>query len=208
MAAELGQDLPTPQEMARLIDRLNGAVASAAGTKARVADLDEAFKAVWARLKKLEEEPRQLPGVNLDVPAEEEEQEEPPRDWLAVDDVETARQWLKDLTEWIAGPYRYLPKAYELPPCWPWHHTIVQELLAIHRSRTAAYEAGGGPVSDFLTRWWPSTLARLEEELGGHCTGPAKRGGEIRPGVHQEGGKRFAVDPGMVDHLAAWWVES
>lgn len=199
MAKEYGDNLPTPQEWAVLKDRLNGAAGTARGVEARVGALDESFKTVWARLKKLEEAAAGPQAATAEEDAEEEEEEpEPPRDWLAVQDVETARLWLKELQEWMSGTYRWLPQSVELPPCWAWHPALVQELLAISSTRVQAYEVGGSTVSDFLTRWWPTFLERLRTEIVGRCG----------PQVHREGTRAYEVDPGQVAHLAAWWVQS
>jgi hypothetical protein len=117
-------------------------------------------------------------------------------DWLTVKDVETARAWLIDVTDWSSGvlPGHGLTVG---APCWPLHPEVVCLLLALKAERDAAYEcAGPTAVSEWLTRWLPAVATRMSEALA-VCM--AERG-------HREGGVTYDASDLDSASVAAWWV--
>jgi hypothetical protein len=119
-------------------------------------------------------------------------------DWFTVTDPDLAGQWLTDAVEFADRVLARFPDA-ALPACWPLHPAAVAEMIALNRQHSDAYTTPDpGAVSEFLARWLPGTVRRLNR---------ATQQCEVRAG-HVEGKRVYhvpALDPGRV---ALWWIDS
>jgi hypothetical protein len=141
--------------------------------------------------------PQDGAGNGADAGAEDGTEASPGQpDWLAIQDAETARLWLVELHRWVeqvlAGHGLTIPAA-----CWPLHPDVVALLLALEVERETAY-AGDRPtpVTEWLTRWLPTTAARIDTALAG-CV--AERGHHHAGAVYDATG----LDPASI---ATWWA--
>lgn len=69
---------------------------------------------------------------------------------------------LKDWVGWLRSRY---PLAKKIPPCWPKHAEIVEELTALWLAWQHAYTDPDAPLTaaaDWHDRWLPGLLHRLE----------------------------------------------
>lgn len=85
------------------------------------------------------------------------------RSWLLVDDPETARGDLDDLTEWLDSVYLQYPHA-ALPSCWARHPSVVEELFQLRWLHDAAYRgrnASWARVADWHERYRPGVQKRV-----------------------------------------------
>ena len=128
------------------------------------------------------------------VPDEAEAESQP--DWMGIEDVELAREWLTDLQSWLT----YVARHHGLilsAPCWPLHPDVVALLLALQYERSAAYEGERPtPVTEWLTRWFPATSSAIETALSG-CV--AERG-------HRHAGHIYDTTDLDLAAVAAWWA--
>lgn len=72
---------------------------------------------------------------------------------------------LKDWVSWLRHRY---PLAKKIPPCWPDHPELVEELTALWLAWHAAYEqrdASLTAAADWHDRWLPGVLHRLEHGI-------------------------------------------
>lgn len=89
------------------------------------------------------------------------------RSWLLVDNDETARGDLDDLTEWLDAVYLRYPGT-SLPGCWQRHPHVVEELLTLRWLHHEAYrgrQASWQRVADWHERYRPGVVHRLSEAL-------------------------------------------
>jgi hypothetical protein len=115
------------------------------------------------------------------------------RDWLAVTDPDTARDWLLQAQEWI--DHVGVRCGLGLPACWPLHPGVVTEVLALSAERTAAYgSASTTTVSEYLGRWLPGARDRIHQALQG-CLGG-----------HQHQRTTFHVPALDLAAVATWWT--
>lgn len=78
---------------------------------------------------------------------------------------------LAELGDWVGWLRRRYPLARKIPPCWPQHPELVEELTALWLAWQAAYTGPDPPLTgaaDFHDRWLPGLLHRLEH--GPHAT--------------------------------------
>lgn len=69
---------------------------------------------------------------------------------------------LTDWVDWLRGRY---PLAKKIPPCWPEHPEIVEELIALWLAWQHAYADAGAPLTaaaEWHDHWLPGLLHRLE----------------------------------------------
>lgn len=118
-------------------------------------------------------------------------------EWLTVSDPAVAIRWLSELDAWVQRVFAHYTR---LPACWAWHPTVVAELLTCQQTWIEATTPGAGaaPLAAWHDRWRPGTAHRVTRELdacertgGGHA-GPT--------------GRRYLVDPTVLDELAGWWA--
>lgn len=181
----------TPETLATLQDQVEGLAARFVEDHKDVEALKRGFGSVHSRVKTLEEQPLAPAGT------EEEEEEEHQRDWMHIpdNDVATAVEWLEDVVRFELETYQWLVE-HRLPECWPWHHRVVSEMLALQAAHAYGYEAGPYPVEDFKTRWFPSAAERITYDLR-QCNST-----HLQQGMED----RWKVDRGQLRHLAAWWA--
>ncbi len=181
--------------LARQVDRLENEVAGLATLRA---DIDEHSLALRRLSDALAEQAtsrarsraragQQSGGDDGDRPAVAE--------WLTVQDPGLAVRWLDELSVWVARVWNAFQP---MPDCWPWHPTVVAELLACRASWTAATGPDATPdaLSAWHDRWRPGTAARVGRSLSG-C---------VRAGLHVDGAVRCEIDPTVLDEVAVWWA--
>jgi hypothetical protein len=125
------------------------------------------------------------------------EDDELPPEWLTVTDPAQAVLWLADLHQWIRDVWVHYQS---IPPCWPWHPSIVAELLTVRVTWAAATAAGASPteLGTWHDRWRPGTAHRISKWIAG-----CDRAG----GLHVTGpGTRWELDPTVLDEVAEWWA--
>jgi hypothetical protein len=68
-----------------------------------------------------------------------------PLDWTALDAAEATATWtaLAHWVRWLAD--RYEVDVREIPPCWPLHPPLVEELSALRTAHRAAFTPDGHP---------------------------------------------------------------
>jgi len=105
--------------------------------------------------------------------------------------------WLADLWQWSLDVWtRYQP----LPPYWPWHPTVVAEILPVRHLWTAALLPDAPPdlLAAWHDRWRPGAAHRIGRTLAG-C--------ERADGAHVDVvGRRWRPDTTRLDDLAHWWA--
>ncbi|MDQ1246871.1 MAG: hypothetical protein QG597_1239 [Actinomycetota bacterium] len=144
------------------------------------------------------------PGLVVDgqdATRPEEDQEKGQPDWLAVHDPEVASSYLTEAQEWandVLIPHGvYLAEV----PCWPLHPVAVADLLALSGERAHCYGAPDPtPVVEWLTRWLPAGLERLQVATA-DCR---------RDRAHHYGGRLYdaaglTTSRGLAD-VAIWWT--
>jgi len=77
---------------------------------------------------------------------------------------------LRDLAQWVSGALfrRYPAIAVAVPPCWPGHPPVVEELDWLYWDWTAwalEPDARSRDAADWHDRWLPGVLARIRPEL-------------------------------------------
>jgi hypothetical protein len=148
-----------------------------------------------------------LPDASPSEPGEK--QDHVPPEWLTVRDADTATEWLLATTGWVRSVWsRYAA----LPTCWPWHPSVVAELMACRESWHAATGEDASPdgLSGWHDRWRPGAAIRVGKAL----TGCARA-----EGLHAEGAQRWVVtiadattgphpekDVEALTGLACWWA--
>lgn len=81
--------------------------------------------------------------------------------------TEDHAQAVKDLTAWLewANPVLIVPRSSSragIPPCWPRHPGVVEELLALHGAWLAAYTEGpNDAMIAWHDRWIESCVSRV-----------------------------------------------
>ncbi len=119
-----------------------------------------------------------------------------PVDWITVTDPAVAVAVLADLVVWVATVWtRYTP----VTSCWAWHPPVIAELLSCRGVWVGAVEKATGPeaLAAWHDRWRPATADRVTRALIA-CE---------RAGVHTDPtGRRWRVDPAVVDELAHTWA--
>lgn len=159
----------------------------------KLAGLEDGFKSTHNRISALEKKVSKGGGKG------EEEEEETQRDWYTVKDVKVATEWLETLQEWVDSR---LSRRWQgiMPECWPWHPNAVEELLAIEATQRAGHEGSSAvAVQDYLTRWLPTALDRLADEME-DCEGLE----------HLDSRKRAwtLTTPRRFLDIAHWWIYS
>jgi hypothetical protein len=121
----------------------------------------------------------------------------PVPEWLTVTDPELAVAWLGGLVVWTADVWA---RFRVLPGCWPWHPTVVAELLVCQHVWMTATTPGMPPevLATWHDRWRPGTVRRIDHVLAA-C--------DRAHGRHvTTGGQQWTYDPAVVDELADWWA--
>lgn len=139
------------------VDRVARTIA--AGAQHELDQLRAQLADVAARLAKLEPEPPPPQrATDKALP--------PPRAWV---DRAVRKDWdeLAAWVGWLTATYDVVPSR-AVPPCWPAHRGVVEELAALHAAwREAAIRAGGQKPTDALIfwheRWLHPFLERMHE---------------------------------------------
>jgi hypothetical protein len=89
--------------------------------------------------------------------------------WTAMNRAEYVSA-LRDLAGWVTGILfpRYPATAAVLPPCWPAHPAVVEELDWLYWDWTAwatDSDARSRDAADWHDRWLPGVLARIRPQL-------------------------------------------
>ncbi|MFG1928932.1 hypothetical protein [Cryptosporangium sp. NPDC048952] len=85
------------------------------------------------------------------------------REWHELDTAERLEAWaeLVDWVVWLHDRYE-LSVEERLPPCWPQHPGLVEELAALKLWRTDIYSAdGGGQAIGQAARYWHGELRQM-----------------------------------------------
>ena len=89
-----------------------------------------------------------------------------PAAWSWRDLGPGASEQLRDeLSLWVGWLRSRYPLARKVPPCWPEHPELVEELTALWLAWQYAYEERDAPLTaaaDWHDRWLPGVLHRLE----------------------------------------------
>lgn len=121
--------------------------------------------------------------------------------WLADPDP----QALGDLAGWVDRVLVHYPSTVEvLGDCWPWHPWVVEELLALSRAWSEAYDVerpSGIRAVDWHDRYRPGVMDRIRRTLsdcGLEAHGPGRRADHTRlPAV---------CGADQVPAAADWWT--
>jgi hypothetical protein len=125
--------------------------------------------------------------------------------WPALDHGQAAAAW-DELGEWVRELLtRYSHHAWTVRPCWRQHPEIVDELTALRVVWLDAYAnpaARPTAAADFLTRWLPGAMTRIEAAFGrSRCRTEAGKN------VHADDDTRWAV-PDWTDQQVADFIEA
>jgi len=93
------------------------------------------------------------------------------RSWLLAVDPDHARGDLLDLAVWLTDVWLRYDDAV-LPPCWPWHSGLIEDLRALRVAHAAAYHPRIGSAqlaADWHDRLRPRALTRIAQAYG-RCT--------------------------------------
>jgi len=87
------------------------------------------------------------------------------RPWCLRDLDEVARErLLRTVADWIEWLLTRYPLSHAMPPCWPDHPEMVEEIVAAHQAWTSAYRSSDaspyGPA-EWHERWLPGLEQRL-----------------------------------------------
>lgn len=85
------------------------------------------------------------------------------RAWLLADDPDQAPADLADLIDWLDRVYLAYPDT-QLPTCWLWHPTVVEELWWLRRAHADAYHPETGSwlrAGDWHDRQRPGVVRRV-----------------------------------------------
>ncbi|MCF7550905.1 hypothetical protein [Pseudonocardia sp. WMMC193] len=92
-----------------------------------------------------------------------------PGGWLASTDPEEGEAGLRNLIGWVEAVYLRYPDA-ELPSCWLWHPTVVEELWWLQGAHSVAFDDEQGSwqrIGDWHDRFRPGVAKRLRAAVGG-----------------------------------------
>lgn len=129
---------PRVESLARDIERVSRRVDAAAqdlpALLTQVGSIEEHIEDLANMVIGLAEKVSATPAT----PAAEKES----MSWLQVRDFETALAILTDLVAWLDSVYLWYTKA-ELPVCWLWHPTVIEELWWLRNDHTDAHSGRG-----------------------------------------------------------------
>ncbi|PZG09165.1 hypothetical protein [Nonomuraea aridisoli] len=103
-------------------------------------------------------------------PSKAAKSEPPPRpwSWLRMSHVDKADR-LAELGDWLTQVLFAWPAAQRaILPCWMRHWDVIEELSMLYCCWRTAYlweEATAGDAAEFLDRWLPGAIARIEVRL-------------------------------------------
>ena len=100
--------------------------------------------------------------------AEEPQYEPPPWNWAALTEVERIAE-LDDLAEWVADLQQAYGRWVQLPPCWPCHRALREELAVFWYWRQRI-DAAPDAVAEEAVRWHQTLRASAQvwaEAFGG-----------------------------------------
>ena len=84
--------------------------------------------------------------------------------WRELGDQGSEELW-NELTDWVGWIRHRYPVAKKVPPCWPEHPEVVEELTSLWLAWQGAYEqpdASLTAAAEWHDRWLPGLLHRLE----------------------------------------------
>jgi hypothetical protein len=183
--------------MAGKLDRLERNLADLAPLRAQVEAHTRTLADLADLIRRISSAHAAAAAPESSAPAATDPDEGVPPEWLTVTDPAQAVLWLADLDQWTRDVWvQYQP----IPPCWPWHPSIVAELLTVRVTWAAATAAGASPadLGTWHDRWRPGTAHRISKWMAGcersggqHVTGP---------------GIRWDIDRSVLDEIAEWWA--
>lgn len=130
-----------------------------------------------ARVDELRSSLTELAEYVAELQADEETSPPPAAPcWVDLDPAQLEQAW-KALVVWVDQvlALRYPHALATIPPCWPAHPAMVEELSWLHQSWVAAFRHKSRRVrqaADFHDRDLPGVLARIHER-GKDCRGTA-----------------------------------
>lgn len=122
--------------------------------------------------------------------------------WLDLpDSPDAAQKLLEDLAGWMGRVYlRYADAARSLPECWAWHPDVVEELVWLHQTWTAAYrtpDAAASMAADWHERHRPGVVARIKTAAG-TCSAENHTADRARPTAR-------VPMAAAIPTIAGWW---
>jgi hypothetical protein len=168
--------------------------------------MDHLSSVVTDALARLDERIRALEARRVDPPAEAVST---PRSvvWPDLDERSAAAEW-RHLGKWVDGLLARHPMHRRvMRPCWRAHLDVVDELCALRVAWQGAYrstEPSPTAAVDWMTRWLPATMARIEIEFAhAGCTAgrePVHRDSDVHPITAWD---RDRVERFIADNVAA-----
>ena len=120
-----------------------------------------------------------------------------PRIWAVMTDDESADA-LRDLARWVTTILlvSYPHVAAQLPPCWPGHEAVVEELDWLYWTWTdwaaSPQEARSRDAADWHDRWLPGVMARIRPLLAS-CNGSTTH---VKPEYRRTEHEDYECPPG------------
>ncbi|GAB3589333.1 hypothetical protein GCM10027446_01390 [Angustibacter peucedani] len=107
---------------------------------------------------------RETSAVAVSTEYQDEDDDWAPWNWRRMPD-DAARAAMSALREWVGWLRHRYPVAQMLPPCWPRHPELIEELSALHWAWRAAFH-GDDPrptaPADFHAHYLPGALERVK----------------------------------------------
>lgn len=132
--------------------------------------------------------------------AVEERKREGLRNWLKVDDKDTAQKWLDELGAFVEGTLDLI-EPVRLTNCWLWHPRVVVELLAVQAHVEGVYKQSSPPaLADLLGRHLQMYATRIESRLE-QCRSASCHVSDYP----KENGHEWKVDEQATEEYVQWW---
>ncbi|MCF7552608.1 hypothetical protein [Pseudonocardia sp. WMMC193] len=191
----MNSDEPEPDPvaaLARQVDELERRVGEIRGLPQRVEDLVQLVAALTRTVHALRARREPQPCMT----------------WLlAPENPGNVRELLDDVGDWVGVIYlRYSDAAQSFPDCWPWHPEVVEELVCLMESWSAAYQGPAASVAlaaDWHERLRPGVVRRIRI-YAGTCSRDNHRS---RPGWTAHPSAAVAVPSlDVADAISTWWA--
>jgi hypothetical protein len=132
-------------------------------------------------------------------------QAEVPVSWLAGGlTTEAAQALLRDLAAWLHRVYLRYPGT-QLPSCWLWHPSVVEELVWLRGAHRTAYDPDEGSwqrVADWHDRQRPGVVERVKQYAGDCELSRHSPDGDCALPAHPAP----LATPADLDHIAHTWA--
>ncbi|GAA4259806.1 hypothetical protein GCM10022255_085930 [Dactylosporangium darangshiense] len=163
--------------------------AGLAEVRCLLADLSEAHLALSQQVAE-QQQLQQRDGAGSGAPT--------PLRWAELDRPGATALWLW-LIDWVGWASRRFGLAADLPPCWPAHPPMVEELTALAAAWHAAYDPRAHPESPLR---WLENFARARQRLRGWDVERCRNGTHVPPATDSawpDGWRETALDTAESD---------